>query len=141
MYSKLCRLDSHRFTSGVYARGFQMILFYLVAHFNERVNAFGMLESAESGRLALPLSTPLMFNYHKFVVVFLFICSLLLFNFQLAHIRLWAWGAGVWGRGNGTQRVRACRASAWLTCVKLVCWFYNATIFQAKNHKWEVSVE
>lgn len=57
-----------------------MILFYLAAHFNESVNAFGMVESAELGGLALPFSTALMFNYHKFVV-FLFICYFFFFNF------------------------------------------------------------
>ncbi len=57
-----------------------MILFCLAAHFNESVNAFGMVESAELGGLALPFSTALMFNYHKFVV-FLFICYFFFFNF------------------------------------------------------------
>lgn len=57
-----------------------MILFYLAAHFNESVNGFGMVESAELGGLALPFSTALMFNYHKFVV-FLFICYFFFFNF------------------------------------------------------------
>lgn len=31
-----------------------MILFCLAAHFNESVNAFGMVESADLGGLALP---------------------------------------------------------------------------------------
>lgn len=62
-----------------------MILFCSAAHFNESVNAFGMVESAELGGLALPFSRALMFNYHKFVVFFfLFICYF--FNFQTAHI-------------------------------------------------------
>lgn len=62
-----------------------MILFCLATHFNESVNAFGMVESADLGRLALPFSRALMFNQHKFVV-FLFICQFSFFNFQTAHI-------------------------------------------------------
>lgn len=54
-----------------------MILFCSAAHFNESVNAFGMVESAELGGLALPFSRALMFNYHKFVV---FLIHLLLFQ-------------------------------------------------------------
>lgn len=50
-----------------------MILFCSAAHFNESVNAFGMVESAELGRISTSLFIPaLMFNYHKFVV-FLFV--------------------------------------------------------------------
>lgn len=49
-----------------------MILFCSAAHFNESVNAFGMVESAELGGLALPFSRALMFNYHKFVVFFFY---------------------------------------------------------------------
>lgn len=50
-----------------------MILFSLAAHFNESVNAFGMVESVELGGLALLFSRDLMFNYQKFIV-FLFNC-------------------------------------------------------------------
>lgn len=63
-----------------------MILFCLAAHFNESVNAFGMVESAELGGLALPFSTALMFNYHQ---VCCFLIHLLLFSFstfKTAHI-------------------------------------------------------
>lgn len=54
-----------------------MILFRLAAHFNESVNAFGMVESAELGGLALPFATAWMFNYHK---LFFLICPLLFFS-------------------------------------------------------------
>lgn len=46
-----------------------MVLFCSAARFNESVNAFGTLESAESGGLALPVSGALMFNYHKLLIL------------------------------------------------------------------------
>lgn len=70
-----------------------MILFCLAAHFNESVNAFGMVESAELGGLALSFSTALMFNYHEFVV-FLFICYF--FIFQLLDSSHLAQGLSNW---------------------------------------------
>lgn len=59
-----------------------MILFCLATHFNESVNAFGMVESAELGGLALPFSTALMFNYHKFVVFFIHLLLFFIYPFS-----------------------------------------------------------
>lgn len=55
-----------------------MILFCSAARFNESVNAFGTLESAESGGLALPVSGALMFNYHKLLILIHLLLLLLL---------------------------------------------------------------
>lgn len=94
-----------------------MILFCSAAHFNESVNAFGMVESADLGGLALPFFA-LMFNYHKFVV-FLFICYFFFFNFKTAHISPGELVVGVEERG---WRKKAEEQSVWLLATRQRTW-------------------
>lgn len=62
-----------------------MIWFCSAARFNESINAFGRLESAGLGGLALPVSGALTFNYHKLVV--------------LIHLLLFLWADFLPGEG------------------------------------------
>lgn len=64
-----------------------MILFCSAARFNESVNAFGTLESAESGGLALPVSGAPMFNYHTLLILIHLLLLLLAPNWRFDHGR------------------------------------------------------